>query len=96
MPASKPGVKLGFPSVAVSRTGMALLAGSDGTVYTYNSGALGKSFKNTHSKMISCINVVPHPSKATSELVITGGADKTIILHELDGNKNLNKLGVAF
>lgn len=46
--------------------------------------------------MISCINVVPHPSKPSSELVITGGADKTIILHELDGNKNLTKIGVAY
>lgn len=96
LPGSKPGVKLGFPSVAISRTGLALCAGSDGTVYTYNNGALGKTFKNTHSKMISCINVVPHPTKPTSELVITGGADKIILLHELDGNKNLTKLGVAY
>lgn len=96
MPGSKPGVKLGFPSLAISRTGLVLLAGSDGTVYTYNSGAMGKTFKNTHGKMVSCINVVPHPSKPSSELVITGGADKIILLHELDGNKNLTKLGVAY
>mmetsp|Transcript_1767 Transcript_1767/g.2704 ORF Transcript_1767/g.2704 Transcript_1767/m.2704 type:complete len:192 (-) Transcript_1767:872-1447(-) len=72
------------------------MAGSDGTIYTYNGGALGKAFKATHTKMVSCINVVPHPTKETSELVITGGADKTILLHELDGNKNLTKLGVSY
>lgn len=39
LPTAKKGVKLGFPSVAFSQSGLALLAGSDGTVYTYNNGA---------------------------------------------------------
>ena len=55
-PGGKPGQKLGFPSVAFSKIhGIAFLAGSDGTIYTYNNGAPGKTYKNTHSKMVSCI-----------------------------------------
>lgn len=60
--ASKKGGKLGFPSVAFSKQGNAYLAGSDGTVYSFNSGgAKSKTFPKTHAKMISAINVVPHP-----------------------------------
>ena len=44
-PSSKPGVKLGFPSVVYSQTGLALLAASDGNVYTMNGSAFGKTFK---------------------------------------------------
>ena len=92
MPAAKAGVKLGFPSVAFSKTGLALLAASDGAVYSYNNGSGGKAFKGTHTKMVSCINIVPDPSSSDKELVITGGADKQIILHHLDASKNLVKL----
>ena len=92
LPATKPGQKLGFPSVAFSKTGLALLAGSDGTVYTYNNGAPGKSFKQTHTKMVSCIQCVPNPINAEEEIVITGGADKSIHVHLLDAQKNLKKL----
>ena len=92
MPASKPGQKLGFPSLAFSKSGTVLLAASDGNIYSYNGGAPGKSFKGTHTKMVSCINCVPHPTDKTKELVITGGADKTIQMHVLDANKNMTKI----
>ena len=62
LPPAKAGVKLGFPSVAFSKTGLALLAGSDGSVYSYNNGAAGKPFKAVHSKMVSCINILPDPT----------------------------------
>ena len=84
MPATKPGQKLGFPSVAYSKSGLALLAGSDGTIYTCNNGAMGKTFKNTHAKMVSCIQCVPSPVNTEEEIVITGGADKKIHVHLLD------------
>ena len=84
MPASKPGQKLGFPSIAFSKSGVALLAASDGNIYSYNGTAPGKSYKNIHNKMVSCINCVEHPSDQTKELVITGGADKLIHMHSLD------------
>jgi len=96
MPGGKPGQKLGFPSVAYSAlTGVALLAGSDGTIYTYNNGAPGKSFKAAHTKMVSCIQIVPSPDTAggsENELVITGGGDKMIHMHLLDKTKNLTLL----
>lgn len=92
LPKAKKGVKLGFPSVAFSKSGLALLAGSDGTVYTYNNGTIGKSHKGMHSKMVSCINCVPDPTDSSREFVITGGADKNIHLHLLDSSKNLTKL----
>ena len=69
-----------------------MLAASDGAVYTYTNGAPGKSFKGTHSKMVSCINCVPDPTDSTREFVITGGADKYIHLHFLDASKNLVKI----
>ena len=69
--------------MAFSKSGLALLAASDGTVYTYNNGAPGKSYKQTHAKMVSCINVVQDPTNPANELVITGGADKVIKLHLL-------------
>ena len=91
-PSAKPGVKLGFPSVAVSKTGLCLLAGSDGAIYTYNNGAGGKVYKGMHQKMVSCINIVPHPQNQNSELVITGGADKQVQIYELGSNKQLTKI----
>ena len=96
-PAAKPAgaagtAQLGFTSVAFSKTGVALIAGSDGTVYTYNNGAPGKSFKESHTKMVSCINVVTHPTDASKELVITGGADKLINVYFFDAAKNLTKV----
>ena len=93
LPPSKSGAaRLGFPSVAFSRTGMALLAASDGAIYTYNGGAPGRSFKNTHTKMVSCINCVPDPRSAAHELVLTGGADKVIHLHSLDSSGFVQKM----
>ena len=92
LPATKPGAKLGFPSVAFSKSGLALLTASDGTIYTYNNGAPGKSFKNTHAKMVSCIQCVPDPSGSEDEIVITGGADKSIHVHLLNAQKELKKL----
>ena len=68
------------------------MAGSDGTVYTYTNGAQSKSHKGIHTKMVSCINVVPDPTDESRELVITGGADKSIHLHLLDSSKNLTML----
>ena len=75
-----------------SQTGLALLAASDGNVYTMNGSAFGKTFKQTHAKMVSCINCVPNPSDPNLELVITGGADKVINIHMLDKSKNLTKM----
>lgn len=92
LPNAKKGTKLGFPSVAFSKSGLALLAGSDGTVYTYNNGAQGKSYKGMHTKMVSCINCVDDPTDESREFVITGGADKTIHLHLLEQGKPLTKL----
>ena len=69
-----------------------MLAASDGTVYTMNGSAFGKSYKQTHAKMVSCINCVPAPNNPDEELVITGGADKVIHIHSLDKSKNLTKL----
>ena len=92
MPQSKPGQKLGFPSLAFTRSGLALIAGSDGAVYGFQGGARSKVFKGVHAKMVSCITSVPDPSNSGNEIVITGGADKKIICHVLDSAKNLNKV----
>ena len=78
--------------MAFSKSGTALLAASDGNIYSYNGGAPGKSYKGTHTKMVSCINCVPHPSDQTKEIVITGGADKLIHMHVLDAKKNMHKI----
>ena len=42
--------------------------------------------------MVSCINVVPHPTDASKELVITGGADKLVNVYFFDATKNLTKV----
>lgn len=92
MPTPTTKSKLGFPSVAFSKTGLALLAASDGCIYTFNGSAPGKSYKGIHSKMVSCINCIPDARDPNQELVITGGADKSIQLHILDQHKGLTKL----
>lgn len=92
LPASKPGQRLGFPSVAFTRSGTALLAASDGSVYSFNGTAPGKLYKGAHTKMVSCISCVAHPSDPSLEVVVTGGADKVIHVSLLDARKAMTRI----
>ena len=91
MPPSKPGKNLGFPSLAYTKSSMALLAASDGNVYGYNGGSLAKTYKGIHAKMVSCIKVVENAG-GQNEIVVTGGSDKKIHVHTLDASKNLQTI----